>query len=311
VGVIIDSLVSPKGGRGHRGEAVIRLGELAPERAIREQVVEGLVAARVLWPLVDHGPSCRACAAPRRPPVGQDVVKCRACRDLAELYVGALADLYPISYTTPDGSLCAVVRELKDKAAACLDSSLARDIAAILSAYLETQLRLGGLGGGRFDVVTAVPSSRSVIAAALRRAAEEGWWSCELAAVASARPGHRRQRERSYRARSFVRGKWRVDRAAVDGLDVLVLDDIYTSGGSVHSFAYALRQAGAASVRAVVLARNLWADDMGWVPPLLRARCDAGERWMPSTGKYDVIGRDVACSRERAFGAARQSSRWR
>jgi hypothetical protein len=74
---------------------------------------------------------------PRRSAVGQDVVECRACRDLAELHSGALADLYPISYTTPDGSLCAVVRDLKDRTAACLDSPLARDIAAILSASLE------------------------------------------------------------------------------------------------------------------------------------------------------------------------------
>jgi orotate phosphoribosyltransferase len=59
-----------------------------------------------------------------------------------------------------------------------------------------------------------------------------------------------------------VRNKWQVNGAAVSGMRVLALDDIYTTGGTVHSFACELRQAGAASVHAVVLARNLWAPHM-------------------------------------------------
>ena len=86
----------------------------------------------------------------------------------------------------------------------------------------------------------------------------------------------------------YIRDKWDVDSAAVTGLDVLVLDDIYTSGGSIHSLAHALRTAGAASVRAVVLARNLGADG-AWVLPLLRAACEAGRAWKPATNKHDVL----------------------
>jgi hypothetical protein len=280
--------------REHRHGARCAGGGVARAAASRERIVESLVAARVLWPLVDHGPSCCSCAAPRRPPLGDVLVNCRSCVELTELYEGGLADLYPISYTTPDGALCAAVRELKDRFGARSDNRLARDIGAILSAYLQAQLGGGRLGHRRFDVVTAVPSSRPVVAAALQRAGDEGWWSCELGAVATARRGHRRQRERPDRLRKYVHDKWDVDHAAVNGLDVLVVDDLYTSGGSVHSFAHALRQAGAASVRAVVLARNLWAHDAAWVLSLLRTRHDAGHGWVPSTNKYDVIGPGTA-----------------
>jgi adenine/guanine phosphoribosyltransferase-like PRPP-binding protein len=89
----------------------------------------------------------------------------------------------------------------------------------------------------------------------------------------------------------YVTDKWEIDRGAVDGRDVLVLDDILTSGGSIHSFAQALRRAGANSVRAVILARNIGADDGEWVLPLLQERHDAGGVWTPATNKYDVLRR--------------------
>jgi len=259
-------------------------------RASREEIVDTLVSRGVLWPLVDCGPSCRRCGSPRRPSVASAASVCRSCRELTKLYDDSLADLYPITYTAPQWALCAGVRALKDLLDARCDNLLARDLGAVLSAYLEHHLGGQRLGvSGEFGVVTAVPSSRPVIAAALRRAAQEGWWSPEFAVVARARPGHLRQRRRPDAVRMHVRGKWEMDHAAVDGLDVLVLDDIYTSGGSVHSFAYALRNAGAASVRAAVLARNVGRDDGEWVLPLLQSHRNAGCRWTAAVGKHDVI----------------------
>ena len=273
-----------------RGPGALRA--VAQARTARQSVVEGLVSTRVLWPLIDHAPSCHLCAAPRQPPLRPDIAHCRSCRGLKDLYDDALADLYPISYTTPQTGLCVHVRDLKDSFHARSDTPLTRAIGATLSAYLEAQLGGGRLGLSReFGVVTTVPSSAPVIAAALQRACVEGWWSCELAAVARARTGHPRQRQRPDAVRMHVRDKWEVDGAAVNGLDVLVLDDVYTSGGSVHSFAQALRNAGAASVRAIILARNLRGDHGAWVLPLLREHHNAGCRWTASANKYDVIGR--------------------
>ena len=261
--------------------------------ASRSQIIEALASDGVLWPLVDEGPSCVRCASPRQKMAAGDAAECRGCRMLADVYASALADVHPITYTAPRWRLCVGVRVLKDVLAARSDSVLARNIGAILSAYLEHHLggRRLGLSHG-FGVVTTVPSSRPVIAGALRRATLEGWWSTELTVVATARPGHARQRRRPDAERMHVRGKWEVDRAAVDGLDVLVIDDIYTSGGSVYSFAGALRDAGARSVRAVVLARNVGAKDAAWVLSLLRRYHDRGLRWTPSVGAYDILAHD-------------------
>ena len=258
----------------------------------RDHIVDALASTRFLWPLVDHAPSCRLCATPRPRHPSDGVADCGRCRAIAALYDKSLTDLYPITYTAPQWPLCAAIRGLKDTFHARSDNHLARNIGAFLSAYLEAQSAGGRLlDSVREAIVTTVPSSRPVIAAALRRAAQEGWWAPPLVTVATTRPGHRRQRERPDAERRYIRDKWDVDRAALTSLDILVLDDIYTSGGSVHSFAYALRAAGARSVRAVVLARSLGADG-AWVLPLLRAACDAGRAWEPATTKYDARNGD-------------------
>ena len=158
--------------------------------ASRSQIIEALASDGVLWPLVDEGPSCARCASPRQKMAAGDAAECRGCRMLAKAYASPLADVHPITYTAPRWRLCVGVRVLKDVLAARSDSVLARNIGAILSAYLEHHLggRRLGLSHG-FGVVTTVPSSRPVIAGALRRATLEGWWSTELTVVATARRG--------------------------------------------------------------------------------------------------------------------------
>jgi hypothetical protein len=208
---------------------------------VRDRIVETLVSKRRLWPLIDHAPSCRFCARPRQVQYVRDFPTCYGCGEAAAVYNNSLDDLYPVTYTTPQWALGTGIRDLKDTFNARSDNPIARNIGAVLSAYLEAQLGGRRLGLPRdFGVVTTVPSSRPVVLAALHRAAEEGWWVPDLAEVATVRPGHRRQRERAGGERLQVENKWEVDRLLVEGRDVLVLDDILTSGGSIHSFAQAL-----------------------------------------------------------------------
>jgi hypothetical protein len=94
--------------------------------------------------------------------VEDDLAECRSCATLRELYDGSLTDLYPISYTTPDGALCAAVRDLKDTFGARSDNRLAREIGAILSAYPEAHLQVGRLGPPKFDVVAAMSLGHGV-----------------------------------------------------------------------------------------------------------------------------------------------------
>jgi adenine/guanine phosphoribosyltransferase-like PRPP-binding protein len=99
-----------------------------------------------------------------------------------------------------------------------------------------------------------------------------------------------RQRSREGKDRPVIEGKWRVDPERVHDQDLLVLDDLMTSGGTLFSFAAALRQAGANRVTAVILARNLGRDDGEWILPLLKAEHDAGRVWTPDENKHDILG---------------------
>jgi hypothetical protein len=253
----------------------------------REPIIEELVAKERLWPLLDHN-SCRFCAAPRKAEHARDFSECYGCGQLKAAYSNSLADFFPVTYTTREWSLGTALRRLKDRPRANSDRDVQTRIGAVLSAYLEHQLGRLGLPWA-FGVITIVPSSVPVIADALGRAAERGWWVPQLTQVATAREGFPRQRERPGNIRTDIQDKWEVARAAVDGQEVLVLDDITTSGGTIHSFAQALRLAGAHSVRAVVLARNLGVDDGQWILPILQDAHAQGRVWTPTMNKRDLL----------------------
>jgi predicted amidophosphoribosyltransferase len=253
----------------------------ASDRA-RLVVLDALAEGPLLWPLLPCHP-CRLCAIPRRPARAWEFRTCYRCRELRALYGDALDGLHPLSLTTRDWPLGSALRHFKDDLGAAPDTDCARMLGAALSAYLQARVSTAspfGLPHGP-SLITAVPSSRPAVTAGLVRAAREGWWTPPLPTVAVARPGLPRQRERSGRERLHVEGKWDVDDRAVRGHDVLVLDDLYTTGGTVHSFALALRTAGARSVHAAVLALNV-ADSAGWILPALRTRHHAGVRWSPA-----------------------------
>lgn len=252
-------------------------------------IIDRLVESERLWPLLPHNP-CRLCGLPRRAEWAKDWAICYGCKQLRDLYGEALADVYPITLTMRDWPLGAGLRDWKDRHDARPNTRHALGFGAVLSAYLEAQLATRGLGTPwGFGVIAAVPSSKPAVAGALARARTEGWWAPELVGVAVAREGVPRQRERPGGERLRVENKWLVDAAAVADQDVLLLDDLYTSGGSVHSLALALRRAGAHSVRAVVLARNVGADDADWILPLLRERRADGARWHPAQRKRETL----------------------
>ncbi len=254
----------------------------------REAIIERLVEGQRLWPLLPHY-ACALCCLPRKLEWAKDWPTCYGCKQARDHYGDALEDLYPITITTRDWPVGRGLREFKDRYHARVDSRFAFGFGAVLSAWLEEQVPTRRLGlPWDFGVITVVPSSKPAVVSALARAQREGWWVPELREVAVAREGAARQRERPGGERLRVEGKWEVDHAAVLEQDVLVLDDLYTTGGSMHSLAVALRRGGAHSVRGVVLARNIGSEGE-WALPLLAERHADGVRWHPGHSKRELL----------------------
>jgi hypothetical protein len=129
------------------------------------------------------------------------------------------------------------------------------------------------------------------VVAAIEAAGARGWPVPEVTDVASAAAGFPRQRGRDRNDRLVMEGKWLVEQELVFDKDLLVLDDVMTTGASLFSFGRALRDAGANSVTAVVLARNLGRNDGEWILPLLAAEHAAGRVWTPAENKHDILSR--------------------
>lgn len=252
----------------------------------REDVLADLAAADGLWPLI-NACSCELCAQPRRPQYAR-WPRCARCNEHSKCHGKVITTLQPITYTAYDWCLGAGLREFKARGCA-LSSRWALGFGAVLSAYLEHQLPL--TGRGRRDLIVTVPTTAPVIAAALARAGQEGWWTPDVASVGGIAPGFERQRERDPKARSSVPvEKWLIDDAALNqAQEVVLLDDMMSSGGTIFSFAAALRRHGVAFVDAIVVARNVGHRDGDWILPLLRERVAAGQPWRPEDSMRDVI----------------------
>lgn len=247
--------------------------------AARDALVRHLAEHGALWPVLPWNP-CALCALPRRFP--SDEPLCRGCRRARARYGAALADLHPAALTARDWPLGTALRVFKDDHHTDVASQYARAFGALLSAFLQHALPPADTA-----LVTAVPSSSPVVLSALARARVEGWPAPDVQTIAAARAGHLRQRHRPYPARIGIEGKWLIDASAVTGRAVIVLDDVATTGATLHSFAAALTDAGATSVRAVVLAR-MAGPDAHWLLGLLRDRYAVGVRWRPDTPKPGV-----------------------
>ena len=190
--------------------------------------------------------ACAGCGA-------LDVALCDTCRGMLrpQVTTRALADGLTVRSGLPfDGVPARVLRALKEEGR----TSLARALGPALAAAL----------GERRGVVVPVPTSR----AAMRR---RGYRVAELLARrAGARPlrvlrvarATADQRGLSRTARSDnVAGSMRATRR-LDGLEIIVVDDVVTTGATLVEAARALRDAGAHVRGAVTVAATpLWFPD--------------------------------------------------
>jgi hypothetical protein len=179
---------------------------------------------------------------------------CRAC-SANQHHLAAVA---PISYSVGGEWLHHLIVSYKRDADPSVPDAMAA-IARICAGFLCDHERCVAEAAGvaEFDVVTTVPSGAPLrdLHHPLRRIAGE--------LVAPARDRYERLLVRSETPaipRVFDPGRYSVTRK-LDGEDVLLIDDMWTSGASAESAAAALHAAGAGAVAVVVIARHL---NRGW-----------------------------------------------
>lgn len=114
-------------------------------------------------------------------------------------------------------------------------------------------------------VAVAIPSSSGLVDRAVARMREEGW-PAPLIAEGALRADPTRPRQSTVDGaeakRAAAAGKYEADGEIVRGLNVVLIDDVYTTGYSMHDAARALREAGTRSIRGIVYARRIYAEAM-------------------------------------------------
>jgi hypothetical protein len=203
---------------------------------------------------------CPVCRGPRDP----QYALCYRCNGARSQSGGLLADaVVPVSYSPDDGQHYYQLRVYKSPTS---PNQLALFRLAVLAMVFTQRHRpcLERAAGGRFTHVAAVPSTRArtgthplvgILTAIYPSLPHVG-------AVANTAYGNTRE---------FARDRFYVEQFAPNApARVLILEDLWVTGGRAQSLAYALRTAGATSVIVVALGRQI---NKGYQPasPILEA----------------------------------------
>ena len=194
---------------------------------------------------------CRTC----RGPTAVGLARCYQC-DLARRQAGELlADaVAPIGYAVRGGPLAVDLWRYKSGGAGAAESG--RRLREMLAAYLrdhgESLWTAAGMAAGP-GAAAVVPSGRGRPGGHPLVGLVRSCVDVPLAGLAVAPGG-------AAHVRGVDPGWLRVE-GRVAGLDVLVVDDTWVSGGSAQSAAVALKQAGARRVADLVIGRHVNPDD--------------------------------------------------
>jgi predicted amidophosphoribosyltransferase len=198
---------------------------------------------------------------------------CRACRATER----HLAAVVPISYSVGGEWLHHLIAAYKRDADPWVPDAIAT-VARLCEEFVCRHERCAADAAGsvRFQLVTTVPSADPLrdLHHPLRRIVGER--------VEATRDRYERLLIRSSSPaipRSFDPARYEPTRR-LHGEDVLLIDDMWTSGASAESAAAALRAAGAGSVAAIVIARHL---NRGWHENDLRLSRLAALRFDPDS----------------------------
>jgi predicted amidophosphoribosyltransferase len=223
----------------------------------REQILRQLVASDWLRPIIREL-ACTSCLSPtrRRPHL------CPTCTARRDRIGRPLESLEAVTADDTDGPFHSSLRVWKrhgtpvwrtgDALEVATGASSSLIYAAVLSAYLDAQRhRLTAAD----EVLLTVPSRHSVVIAAMETARHHEWYAPEVVSSGAQPSDARPQRHATAAARAEVGSEFWPVPDELRGRDVVLLDDVLTTGATLFGYAAALRSAGVVRVRAVVLER--------------------------------------------------------
>jgi hypothetical protein len=223
----------------------------------REQVLKLLVAKDWLRPVIREV-ACTSCLSPtrRRPHL------CPTCSARRKRLGQSAESLEAVTVDSTDGPFHAHLRAWKNWGTPVLCDGDVWELAtgarnsifsaAVLSAYLEAHRRRLTAAG---ELLVTVPSRHKVISAALEAARHQQWYAPDVVTGGEPPLEATPQRHATSGARAKVGSEsWPVAEE-LRGRDVVLLDDVLTTGATLFGYAAALRRAGVPRVRAVVLER--------------------------------------------------------
>lgn len=210
----------------------------------------------VFWNPIRSAETCEVCTRP----VDQGDLVCSTCRGHAAHGVPLADSVVPLTYAPRQSQAMTDTYKYKDEMVPEIVSRGARR--RLFGLFAETMERhaacIAGLSA-QPRITTIVPSSSGRTPHPL---------DITVSRYRTYRPLLRYVGPAGdqYSRRVFAPERWEVT-SEVDGHHVLLVDDTWVSGAHVQSCASALKQAGAAYVTALVLARHL--DEKGAAPDFL------------------------------------------
>jgi len=238
--------------------------------------LELLAAGGRLNPVVGH--LCPYCASARARPRGP----CGTCVDLRRRHERALGRLYVISLVSDSDPAYRWVAELKDFAGAEQRAHNARCIAATVSLWWEHHASSVADYLGDDFVSTTLGTTHAVLQTAGDVADRAGWPFPPLVdgiAKAPAINAQRRLRRHARLNKSPV--EWEPTAELSDACAVLLVDDIYTTGATMHSAARRLKDEGVLRVAGLAFTRKVAGPTYVWV--LNRRRETGSVMWTPES----------------------------
>jgi predicted amidophosphoribosyltransferase len=201
-----------------------------------------------------------ACCSRCQRPLEEEKQRFGTCYDCGFTHSAGLTRVVAASYAATGTASWEILLDAKFSRLAA--DGVAQRVTLIAAGIWETIERTAPQFFGQPNNVSVpIPSSSDLLRRCVVEAARRGWPALTLDHRLRAEERPRQTGRGAEERREAAHGKYRFD-GRLDGAAVLLLDDVYTSGHSMHDAARAVRDAGATSVLGVVYARRVFPDVM-------------------------------------------------